>query len=45
MSVTAPLGDSHPEWRERTLFIDGLDEMRAGATDARIPLDEILASA
>lgn len=33
--------DSHPEWRDRTLFIDGLDEMRAGATDARIPLDEI----
>ena len=25
----------------RTLFIDGLDEMRAGATDARVPLDEI----
>jgi hypothetical protein len=33
--------DSRPEWRERTLFIDGLDEMRAGATDARLPLDEI----
>ncbi len=33
--------DSHPEWRDRILFIDGLDEMRAGATDARIPLDEI----
>ena len=33
--------DSHPEWKGRTLFIDGLDEMRAGATDARIPLDEI----
>ena len=33
--------DSHPEWKDRTLFIDGLDEMRAGATDARIPLDEI----
>lgn len=32
---------SHPEWKGRTLFIDGLDEMRAGATDARIPLDEI----
>ena len=33
--------DSHPEWKDRTLFIDGLDEMRAGATAARIPLDEI----
>lgn len=30
-----------PEWREATLFIDGLDEMRAGAGDARSPLDEI----
>ena len=29
------------EWRNKTLFIDGLDEMRAGATDARSPLDEI----
>lgn len=33
--------DSHSEWRDKILFIDGLDEMRAGATDARIPLDEI----
>ena len=33
--------DSHPEWRGTTLFIDGLDEMRAGATDARSPLDAI----
>ena len=33
--------DSHPGWRGTTLFIDGLDEMRAGTTDARIPLDEI----
>ena len=22
--------ESHPEWRDKTLFIDGLDEMRAG---------------
>ena len=29
------------ELHGRTLFIDGLDEMRAGATDARVPLDEI----
>ena len=30
-----------PEWRGKTLFIDGLDEMRAGAADARSPLDAI----
>ena len=30
-----------PEWRNKTLFIDGLDEMRAGTTDARSPLDQI----
>ena len=33
--------DSRPEWRDRTLFIDGLDEMRAGAADSRLPLDRI----
>ena len=33
--------DSHPDWRERVLFIDGLDEMRAGRSDSRVPLDEI----
>ena len=33
--------DSHPEWRDKTLFIDGLDEIRAGAIDSRTPLDEI----
>ena len=33
--------DSHPEWRRRTLFIDGLDEMRAGVADSRVPLDAI----
>ena len=26
--------NSHPEWRDKTLFIDGLDEIRAGSTDA-----------
>lgn len=31
----------HPEWRGKTLFIDGLDEIRAGAADARSPLDAI----
>ena len=33
--------ESRPEWRGRTLFIDGLDEMRAGAADSRLPLDKI----
>ena len=31
----------HPEWRDKTLFIDGLDEVRAGQRDARTPFDEI----
>ena len=31
----------NPDWRERTLFIDGLDEIRVGAYDARLPFDEI----
>ena len=31
----------HPEWRDRTLFIDGLDEVRAGSVDARTPFDGI----
>ena len=31
----------HPEWRGKTLFIDALDEVRAGAHDARSPLDAI----
>ncbi len=30
-----------PEWRGRTIFIDGLDEIRAGKADARSPLDDI----
>ena len=31
----------HPEWRDRTLFIDGLDEVRSGSVDARTPFDGI----
>ena len=31
----------HPEWRDKTLFIDGLDEVRAGSSDARTPFDRI----
>lgn len=29
------------EWAGKTLFLDGLDESRAGAVDGRTPLDEI----
>ncbi len=32
--------NSHPEWRDKTLFIDGLDEVRA-QRDAITPFDEI----
>ncbi|MYA23458.1 MAG: hypothetical protein F4Z30_12040, partial [Gemmatimonadetes bacterium] len=32
---------SHPEWHDKTLFIDGLDEIRVGADDARTPFDQI----
>ena len=32
---------SHPEWRDKTLFIDGLDEMRVGSGDRREALDSI----
>ena len=35
--------DHHPEWRSKTLFIDGLDEVRVGAVDARTPFDAIRA--
>ncbi len=31
----------HAEWRNKTLFIDGLDEIRVGANDARTPFDQI----
>ena len=33
--------DDHPEWRGKTLFIDGLDECRAGTQDKRTPFDKI----
>ena len=32
---------SHPEWRGKTLFIDGLDEMRTASGNWRRPLDAI----
>ena len=34
---------SRAEWADKTLFIDGLDETRATATDARTSLDDIRA--
>ena len=33
--------EDHPEWRGKTLFIDALDEVRAGGHDARTPIDAI----
>lgn len=33
--------DDRPEWHNTMLFIDGLDEMRAGLLDGRTPLDGI----
>ncbi|MDE0508450.1 MAG: hypothetical protein OXI17_07415, partial [Gammaproteobacteria bacterium] len=30
-----------PEWQGRTLFIDGLDEVRAGSTDGRTSIDAL----
>ncbi len=32
---------SHPEWRGKTLFIDGLDEIRMASSNWRRPLDRI----
>ena len=33
--------DDKPEWHGKTLFLDGLDESRAGTQDGRTPLDDI----
>ena len=33
--------DDKPEWHGTTLFLDGLDESRAGTEDGRTPLDDI----
>ena len=35
--------DDKPEWHNKTLYIDGLDETRAGLMDGRTPLDQIRA--
>lgn len=32
---------NHPEWRGKTLFIDGLDEVRAARGNAQVPFDAI----
>ena len=31
----------HSEWHDKTLFIDGLDEIRVGANDVRTPFNQI----
>ena len=33
--------DDRSEWRDTTLFLDGLDELRAGTEDGRTPLDDV----
>ena len=33
--------EDSPDWKDKILFIDGLDEVRAGQSDARTPLDQI----
>ncbi len=33
--------DDRPEWQDATLYIDGLDEMRAGTSDGRTPFDNL----
>ena len=35
--------EDRPEWHRKTLFLDGLDEIRAGAQDVRTPFDAIRA--
>ena len=35
--------EDRPEWHDTTLFIDGLDEIRAGQADGRTPFDNIRA--
>ena len=35
--------DPDPDWQDQTLYIDGLDETRAGSADGRTPFDAIRA--
>ena len=41
VSVRDFLALDKPEWCGKTLFLDGLDESRAGTSDGRTPLDEV----
>ena len=34
--------EHHPEWRDTTVFVDGLDEVRVGTGDPRTPLDGLI---
>ena len=33
--------NKHPEWSQKALFIDGLDEIRAGESNAATPFDQV----
>ena len=33
---------NHPDWKDKVLFIDGLDEVRAGQDDARSSIDIVI---
>ena len=33
--------NNHPEWKEKILFIDGLDEVRANQSNVAIPFDQV----
>ena len=43
LSVRDFLTFDRPQWHGQTLYLDGLDEMRAGAVDGRLPLEQVLA--
>ena len=32
---------AHPEWKNKTLYIDGLDEVRAGESNVRTPFEQM----
>ena len=42
LTVRSFLRRTKPAWRDTTLFLDGLDESRAGSGHARTPLDDIV---
>ena len=43
LSVRDFLTFDRQQWYGQTLYLDGLDEMRAGAVDGRLPLEQVLA--